>query len=489
MDFLVKFERRAMFMSEHKNNHSSNSSFDGSQSKPPVFNANWTNRFFVACCTLVGICVGVLLKDILWPSVVNAAPLQQTTSISTQSLKKSCISLTDESAPHHLSCGQTANSLLVNRVSEGASFKKVKQVPPIASNGVFVSMQRTQLPKVVSVLKVERLFAIDKQNCSYKSTRNVLVRPPGAFPFSGLGDFQILVQAYDSYNKQEEKKVDKVEIFIKDYKIENPDRIALVKETSAKLMEQNLCPSKRGDVVLNALEMTSFSSHNLASTTAFTEQDKNIYLQDSRIAGFLLKTAFPPKNETLAKTINQNFSKFRGSTVSLSHNDPEIWQNLNYKAKGVLACDLAVELTGLRFHLETHKPSFTPVFKLSSLIGNYFKMQISQLDTIVQEGWEEQIRANRGQKTALTSTVIRVNNLRGESLFSYYDKTGQTCFQDELLSATRKKLSNICDRRCLSDIIEVSQLNLCVLFHHGFCSEAQSHSHFEEWLKSDNGDW
>nr|YP_010932894.1 hypothetical protein RMD57_pgp050 [Klebsormidium mucosum]YP_010932942.1 hypothetical protein RMD57_pgp002 [Klebsormidium mucosum]WKT07142.1 hypothetical protein [Klebsormidium mucosum]WKT07143.1 hypothetical protein [Klebsormidium mucosum] len=266
-----------------------------------------------------------------------------------------------------------------------------------------------------------------------------------------------------------------VEMFIKDNKITDFRRIELVKKTSAKLREQNLCYSKRIELVSNTLEITSRSCHNLVSKTSFKKKHKIFFLQETGVAMFVLKAAFPPKNLNLKKFFKENLAKLGGSTVYLSYNDPETWSHFKYKAMGVLASDLEAELTGLRFHLGIEKPYFSPVVKVSNLTKHYFKMQVSQLDSIVREGWEEQIRGNKVQNAAFTSTVIRVNDLRGESLFSYYDKMHKACFEDELFSATGNKLSNIRDQRSISEIIDVSQLNASVLCRHGHSSDAQPH--------------
>lgn len=410
--------------------------------------------------------------------MANAATADKTMSISTQSVQKSCISSTNGKALYQLNPSSSHNSLLENRFSQQVA-SKTKILEQIPTKTFFVSMEATESPKRAFACKVEKKpFAIEKQKFSHRSTRNFFVQPSNSFPL-GLGD---AIQAYDSYIKREERKVNKIETFIKDNKIVDPRRITLMKETSAKLREQNLSLSKRRDVVLNGLELTSQSCHKLASSTSFTEQHKDIFLQDSAIAGFLLETGFPPKNPWFTKIVKDNLPNFRGSTMSNS--DPEIWHHFKYKAMGVLASDLAVELTQLRWHLGTEKPYFTPVVKVSSLTKDYFKMQVSQLDSIVREGWEEQISANRGQNIALTRTVIRVDYLRGESLFSYYDKMHKACFEDELFSVTGNKLSNIRDRRCLSEIIEVNQLNPHVLFSHGFRSDTRCH--FEEWAKCDD---
>nr|YP_010932502.1 hypothetical protein RMD54_pgp111 [Klebsormidium crenulatum]WKT06374.1 hypothetical protein [Klebsormidium crenulatum] len=430
---------------------------DLSQEERPVSKASWLNRFFVASFTLIGISLGMVLKDLFWPSTANAAVAQERITTSRQSVQKNWSSSTNFATLHDSNLLEQQSSFLGQHVPERAGFKRAEKT----QEKVLFMVKKEPL-QMVSARRVERPFPIEKDKFLDRSKKNILIRPSHAWP--GLSDY---VQVYESLKKGEKRKMETVETFIKDNKIVDPRLIKRVKDANANLSEKILSDSKRDNVVLDVLERMSASCHQLASNTSLTEQHKDLFLQETGVGVFVLEAAFSSKNLTLAKTIKQNLPKLPGSNVSF--NDPEAWEDLNYKTKGVLASDLAVELTQLRDYLGIQEPYFLEAIKVVSLTKNYCKMQLSEVDNIVRKGWEEQTSANRGRNAALTNTVIKINALRGKSIFSYYDNTFRVCFENQVSSANRQKLSDIRERRCLSDIIEVSQLNADVLSYHGFC--------------------
>lgn len=119
---------------------------------------------------------------------------------------------------------------------------------------------------------------------------------------------------------------------------------------SAKLTEKNLPVSKQIDVVLDVLNKTSSSCYHLSSKSVFIEEGKNLFLQDAKIAEFFLETAFPFKTALFRKAVEKGIAKFSGEIVFDS--DRETWENFKYEAMGVVASDLAVELTQLRLDLD-----------------------------------------------------------------------------------------------------------------------------------------
>lgn len=222
------------------------------------------------------------------------------------------------------------------------------------------------------------------------STKKLFAHSPSAL--HGLGELQAVLECYERSNKWEKTKMRNVETFIKNAAIIDPERIQYVKDVSAKLTEKNLPVSKRVDVVFDVLKKTSSSCHDLSSKSVFIEEDKNLFLQDVRIAEFFLETAFPSKNALFRKAVEKGIAKFSGEIVFDS--DRETWENLKYEAMGVVASDLAVELTQLRLDLGTQAPYFTPAVKVCSLTHDLFKSQVYKVDNIFQKGWEELIRAN-----------------------------------------------------------------------------------------------
>ena len=259
-----------------------------------------------------------------------------------------------------------------------------------------------------------------------------------------------------------------VETFIKDNKIVDPRRIALVKETSAKLTKQNLPHSNRVELVSDALEITSRSCHELVSNTSFTEQHKDIFLQETGVAMFILEAGFPLKNVTLVKTvkttIKENIAKIRGLPVTvisdyIDYSDRETWDTLKYNAIEAMASNLVAEVKELRWHLGLFEPYFISPVKICSLKKDYFQLEVSYLDNIVQEGWNEHIKTNRAHNVVFKDTAMQIyRRLRHKSFVDYSNNFSQTNYESELFSSTGKKIIDNRYRRSITDLADESQL-------------------------------
>lgn len=228
-----------------------------------------------------------------------------------------------------------------------------------------------------------------------------------------------------------------IKTFIKDTRLVNPQLITLVTYTGAKLREQDLSDSKRLDLVVETLKITSQFCHNLASKTktSFKEQDKEFFYQNLMILTLILRTAFPL--EWFKKRSVIDWSN------EFTHNQ-HIWNNLLYKAIRVLTLDLGLELLELYKQLDfilVKEPSDWIFFiRMVSQVYKYFPFQISQIEKIVFTGLEKPIEEHEAYKEynsfKYTEKVLRINQLRRDSMVSFYNKTCEACFEDQFFLVT-----------------------------------------------------
>lgn len=238
-----------------------------------------------------------------------------------------------------------------------------------------------------------------------------------------------------------------IKTVIRDDGIVDPRLIYLVTDMNAKLMEPNLCNSKRTDLVIETVKITSRSCHDLASKTKTSfreEEDLELFRQNLMVLTFILSTAFTDEWLT---NISKNVIDWSNG---LTHNE-EMWDNLKYKAIRVLSLDLTVELLVLFDQLNNAflsaiaknylapRPSnfifYIKFIKLSSLSYNYFKFRISQIEKVINRGLEEQIEEHEAYRkyncSKYTKKVLAINQLRRESLVNFYNKNCQACFEDD----------------------------------------------------------
>lgn len=268
--------------------------------------------------------------------------------------------------------------------------------------------------------------------------------------------------------------------FIKGNRIVDPRLIALVTDMSAKLMEQNLCDSKRTDLVIESLKITSRSCHDLASKTKTSfreEEDLKLFRQNLMALAFILETAF--SNEWFTN-ISKNVIDWSNG---LNHNE-KMWDTLKYKAIRQLSLDLIVELFVLFDQLNNAylsaiakdylapRPSnfifYIKFIKVSSLSHDYFKFRISQIEKIINAGLEKPIEKHEAYKeyncSKYTKKVLAINQLRRNSLVGFYNQTCQACFEDELFSVTRElldweRVQSICNLANLTPLAHKSELD------------------------------
>lgn len=225
-------------------------------------------------------------------------------------------------------------------------------------------------------------------------------------------------------------------------------------------LDQLIVEIKRTRVVSDVLEITCRSCHEFSLKTLFTDEDKQLFLQDVMVIIFILQTAAKRNAEWLP---NLNISKNIMRWFNEPNNDEEeldeeeldegdVLEILHYRAIRVLTWDLMLELNQLtnqlieQLGLDKAPSDYVFFAKLCSQVSNYFQFRMSAVKNIIFKRFEKstQIYDTEEEKKRFryTCRVLAINEFRAStSLFNFYNEKCQACFEDEFLSITGTKLN------------------------------------------------
>lgn len=384
-------------------------------------------RVFRASIIIATIVVALAVKDFLLPSAAKAALPPQTTSIA-RSSKKTLTTVVVALA--------VKDFLLPSPPVKGSTFsKEAKKIPkPIFGN---------EIDKPLFARKVDRPL-----------------RPPSSF----LTNLEPLLKAYDTLNNEIKKQMEPLHTFIKNNKIVDPRRIELVTDTYNKLAESNLCYSKRVELVSDALEIMSRSCQQLVSNIPFTDQHKEIFLQETGVAIFLLERGFPPKDEFWSKTVRKVKQKV-GEIAdlpdfaignSINYSDPALWDKLQYNGTRAMASNMAAEIRDLRWHVGLFEPYFSLPLNICTHSSNFFKKEVSFVDKTIKQSWDKNIKSKtKDQQDVFIYATWQIHtHLRHQTFIDFCNECSQTNYGSELFNKTGIRVIDNRLRRSVTELAE-----------------------------------
>ena len=430
-------------MSSQNKNHSLNSSFESCQTEPPVSPSDWANRLFRACCIIIGISGGMLLKDIFAPSVASAATAYQTRSISTHSLKKSCISNTNEAAPHHLSLNKTSNSFRGHPVSaERAIFKIIAKISSIAPILRLVWSQKTEPPQKAFTQTSEQRFRVEER-IRFDTTTNKTKRatkceaiPSGSDLHDGLSLSQKIVEK--KFTLSNNSMIRQI--------LKDPGLVMTFKPAYECLTDVSLSYPDQLKILHFTLRKTC-SNWLFTTITSFTEKDRDRYSQETYGLHFLLTHPFE-LNDSLINRASHSFCS------SLAWPKPPYpWPQLKQKYFQLIKSDLAQELVDLDTDLGSREPYFLLAGNVRKFAPEYFNKRALEMFKLVDEGMElARKQSTIADKNAiLISTHEKFESIRSQTLILFFDKKfpNQRPYE-QLFCSTTERERIVSDRELFS---------------------------------------